>query len=566
MASQIAAGEVIERPASVVRELMDNSIDAGATSIIVAIEKGGKRLIRVRDNGVGMERDDLLLCVERHATSKIHDLSDLFSIRSLGFRGEALPSISSVSRMEIVSRPADHLIGHRLRIDGGRVRSVDEVGSPTGTAVEIKDLFFNTPARKKFLRTEKTEENHIVEAFSRVSLPFSQIDFRLENAGQIVLSLPASDNQLNRLSVLLGRDVASAMEEVSWERGGITVKAFLSPPDLSRGKGDHVLVYVNRRNVRDRLLTRAIMEGYAGRLMKGRYPQVAIFLEIEPSLVDFNVHPAKQEVRFREAMEVYQAVASSVERTLREKSRTIFHAGYIQGEESKSASLKPPFAAEQVLAYGLSEEEGSALEARPLPHKAETKNLFEHAPEVVGQLKDTYILYETEDGLLMMDQHACHERVLYEGLKGLYRSGSVESQSFLIPLRVELSLKESRLILERLDHLMRLGLEIEHFGGTTFLLRSAPPILSRVKWEEFLPELVQAFEEGDLGSEKVLDRVLTTMACHGAIRAGERLSQREMALLWSQLEASDSPPHCPHGRPVFRLISYRELEKMFGRM
>ena len=331
VATQIAAGEVIERPASVVRELLDNSIDAGSDTILIKIERGGKGLIRVRDNGVGMSRDDLLLSLERHATSKIKSASDLFSIETFGFRGEALPSMASVSRMEITSRPREQLVGYRVKIDGGKLKSIDETGSPAGTIVEVRDLFFNTPVRKKFLRAEKTETDHIVDVLSKIALPFLHIDFRLDDGEKTLLSLPISESDLNRLAILMGRNVAGSMEYLDQQLNELKIKAYLASPDLSRSRGDRIFVYVNYRSVRDRLITRAVIEGYGQRLMKGRYPQAAIFIEMPPALVDINVHPTKQEIRFRDGRHVYQSIVSAIESVLGEKLHPILDGGSDKG-------------------------------------------------------------------------------------------------------------------------------------------------------------------------------------------------------------------------------------------
>jgi len=324
VASQIAAGEVVERPASVVRELIDNSIDAGATRILIKIENGGRNLIRVADNGAGMDRDDLLLCAERHATSKINELSDLFSVRTLGFRGEAVPSIAAISRMVITSRTPDQLAGFRLKLQGGKIKEIEETGAPVGTTVEVKDLFFNTPARKKFLRSAPTETDHIVDTLSRIALPFTSLSFRLDDREKTLLSLPSVDSDVNRLSALFGHEVAGSMIPVEQELHDLRLSGYLSPPEWDRARGDHLFVYVNRRNVRERLLTHAVIEGYGSRLMKGRYPYAVIFIEIDPALVDVNVHPTKQEVRFHQNRLVHEAVKTVVEETLRQKAAALF--------------------------------------------------------------------------------------------------------------------------------------------------------------------------------------------------------------------------------------------------
>ena len=567
VASQIAAGEVIERPASVVRELLDNSIDAGSTSVVLKIANGGKRLIRVSDNGVGMSRDDLLLCLERHATSKIKSVSDLFSLSSLGFRGEALPSTASVSRMEITSRPTQQLIGHRVKVDGGKLTSVDETGCPAGTIVEVRDLFYNVPARRKFLRADRTEADHIIHALSRIALPFLHIHFRLEDRDKTILNLPLSENDLNRLSVLMGRDVARSLEELDQQAGELKIKAYLAPPDLNRSRGDRIFIYVNNRSIRDRLVTRAVMEGYGQRLMKGRYPQAVIFLEIDPSLVDINVHPTKQEIRFRNSRLVYQTIISAIEDTLGQRFHAIFETGLDHGYrgpgEVGEKYLGGVDMAERQGEYSLAADERLGVPAALFqePH------FVKGGPQVIGQLKDTYILCQTKEGLLMVDQHAAHERVVYETLKRAYESMRIERQAFLIPHKLEVSVDEGRIIQQRLDQLVRLGLELEHFGGRTFLLRSVPSSLIHAQWENFLYDLIPVLEEEDnLSSEKAMDKLLTVMACHGAIRAGKRMSHEEMNLLLNQLEEMDLPTNCPHGRPILKKFSYYEIEKMFKRV
>jgi len=567
VASQIAAGEVIERPASVVRELLDNSIDAGSTRAFVKIQNGGKRLIRVSDNGVGMGRDDLLLCLERHATSKIKSVSDLFSLSSLGFRGEALPSTASVSRMEITSRPTDQLIGHRVKVDGGKLRSVDEIGCPAGTIVEVRDLFYNVPARRKFLRADKTEADHIIDTLSRIALPFLHIHFRLEDRDKTILNLPLSGNDLNRLSVLMGRDVARTLVDLDKQVGELKIKAYLAPPDLNRSRGDRIFIYVNNRSIRDRLVTRAVMEGYGQRLMKGRYPQTVIFLEVDPSLVDLNVHPTKQEIRFRNSRLVYQTIISAIEDTLGKQFHAIFETGFDQGyRELRELAEKHSVGVEMADRkgrYSLAADEklGAAVGLFQEPY------FMKEGPRVIGQLKDTYILCQTRDGLLMVDQHAAHERIVYETLKGAYKNMRIERQSFLIPHRLEVSVNEARIIQQKLDQLVKLGLELEHFGGRTFLLRSVPSSLIHAQWENFFYDLIPALEEeDDLSSEKAMDKILTVMACHGAVRAGKRMTHEEMSLLLKQLEEMDLPTNCPHGRPILKQFSYYEIEKMFKRV
>jgi len=560
VASQIAAGEVVERPASVVRELIDNSIDASATRILIKIENGGKNLIRVSDNGAGMDRDDLLLCAERHATSKISELSDLFSVRTLGFRGEAVPSIAAVSRMVIASRTLDQVGGFRLRLEGGKIKGIEETGAPVGTTVEVNDLFFNTPARKKFLRSAGTETDHILDVLSRIALPFTTLSFRLDDRDKTLLSLPSVDSDVSRLSALFGHEVASSMIPIEREIHGLRVSGYLSPPEWDRARGDHLFVYVNRRSVRERLLTHAIIEGYGSRLMKGRYPYAVIFIAIDPSLVDVNVHPAKQEVRFHQDRLVHEAVKTVLDESLRQKAAALFHVPVPSMESIEEKGGRIAESTREYAAYPAEKmiSHGPALQV-PL--------MIKECPVVLGQLKETYILCETKEGLLLVDQHAAHERRVYEKLKRAYDSSSLECQPFLIPPRVEFSPSESRTILKRMEELSELGITLEHFGGETFMVRSVPNLLVDVHWVTFLRELIAVLEEqGAVKGDQVVDRLLALMACHGAIRAGQRLSYEEMVALVEQLEDAEVPTNCPHGRPVFKRLSFHEIEKMFRRV
>lgn len=550
----------MDRPASVVRELIDNSIDAAADRIFVRIEMGGKGLIKVNDNGVGMSRDDILLCVERYATSKIETASDLFSVKSFGFRGEALPSIASVSRTEIVSRPKDQLAGHRLKIAGGRLISIEETGAPAGTIIEVRNLFYNIPARRKFLRAVRTETDHIIDVFSRIALPFPSIAFKLEDAGKTIINLPASDQHIQRLYSLMGRKVAGDMIEVQGGNHDLGISAYLAPPDLSRTRGDRLFVYVNGRNIRDRLVTKAVLEGYGQRLMKGQYPQAAIFIKIDPSKVDVNIHPTKQEVRFHNSRDVFQSIVSIVGKALGQS----FHP-YI-GPKSQ-----PESRFFQKEALGISEPvwKYSQTEQSPVvPFKVEEReqSLIRETPQVIGQLGNTYILCQVRDGLLMVDQHAAHERIVYENLKKGANNSRVEAQTLLMPFRLELSTKEQRIVLKNRDQLDRLGIELDHFGGNTFLLRSVPAILKNVEWDAFLSELITALEDDKLDDDMVLDKALTVMACHGAIRAGHPMTSEEIRHLLSELEDMEIPTNCPHGRPIFKQFTYYEIEKMFRRV
>ena len=562
VASQIAAGEVIERPASVVRELLDNSIDAGADRISIAIEKGGKRRIRVTDNGRGMDRDDLLLCVERHATSKIESAEDLYCVKSLGFRGEALPSIASVSRMEITTRPDEKISGHKLRIEGGKFLSIDETGSPPGTLVDVRDLFFNVPARKKFLKTDRTETAHISENILRMALPFKEIAFRLDDMTRNIINLPATTQLMPRISYIMGRHVAGSMIEIEEKTPALSLEAYMAHWEWARSRGDRLLVYVNGRNVRDRLVNKAVMEGYGQRLMKGRYPQAVVMLSMDPDKVDVNVHPAKQEVRFLNGRGVYEAVAGIIGRALAPKARVFMPAREEEQDFSLTRDQFQQGILEPSVSYSrdfgpLSLEGTGSLEQGVLPHKD---------MRIIGQLRKSYILCEMQDGFLIVDQHAAHERIVYETLKkGLEESG-IESQSLLIPHELEFTLKERDVFFEKGDRLKGFGFDIEHFGGNTFLLRAVPSLLENVQWESFFSELLLRMGEDPFEGGPDFDPILSVMACHGAIRAGQGLMPEEMEHLMKQIQEMALPTNCPHGRPVFKFFRFFDIEKMFKRI
>ena len=614
VANQIAAGEVIERPASVVRELLDNSIDSGADRISIRIEEGGGKLIKVSDNGSGMGREDMMLSIERHATSKISSVSDIFTIKTLGFRGEALPSICSVSRMEIISRSSDQLYALKMKASGGVIESVDETGAPAGTSVEVRDLYYNTPARKKFLKTIKTETGQIVDTVSRIALPYIGISIKLldNSSGKTLLNLPSADNELNRLNALFGKDTTVSLLDAHFEQEGLKIRAYLSPPELSRTRGDRMYIYVNNRNIRDKLIIGAISRGYGQRLMKGRYPQVALFIDIDSTMIDINVHPAKQEIRFEDSGFIYKSIALTIAKALGDQLNPFINQGntnlhepeikepFLFNEKSEPAreyisvetvkeiqsEIREPVFREQTDLFGADkkaykiedtpdlifnspvEKEKNDASPAPLSH-TDKINVFSgnEPPRVIGQLKGTYLLFQERDGLLMIDQHAAHERIVYETLKAKYASSKVERQSFLLPVNLELSLKDARILEAKLDQLINLGFEIENFGGNSFLIRAVPAILVNSDWESFLRDLIPVLEEeDDLTNDKAMDKLLTVMACHGAIRAGYSMTHQEMSLLVEQLSKLEMATNCPHGRPVFKKFSYSEIEKMFKRI
>jgi DNA mismatch repair protein MutL len=417
----------------------------------------------------------------------------------------------------------------------------------------VRDLFFNLPARRKFLKGDKTETDHIVDLVARVGLPYNRVHFRLDVEERTVINLAPCSGPGSRFQAVFGADVGSSMAETSLDSSGCRIQAWLGSPDLARSRADRILLYVNQRHVRDRLLMHAVMEGYGQRLMKGRYPQVALFLDVDPSQVDVNVHPAKHEIRLQQGRIIHQAVIAAVQQGLGRNIHPV--------SDVIVAPFATPFHQEYPLQMALeSSADYSVQEGRAGAAGAEINF------RVLGQLRETYILFETPEGISIMDQHAAHERIVYETLCKSYGSSGPEVQPFLIPQSLEFSLKDAGMIMEKLDSMRALGFELEPFGGTTFLLRSVPSLLLNTDWEKFFAELIPVLgADGPMDKSIVSDRSLTIMACHGAIRAGHHLSQQEMTNLVKQLFCTTLPTNCPHGRPTLRKFSVEELEKLFRR-
>jgi DNA mismatch repair protein MutL len=464
--------------------------------------------------------------------------------------------------MRITTRGKEQLSGHRLKIEGGRFIAIEEIGAPAGTVVEVRDLFFNIPARRKFLRAAKTEMGHIIGAMSRTALPYGGISFKLDHEGKTLLNLPASDQLSSRLSILMGRKTAQSVIKAQHKNHALTITAHLAPAGMSRSRGDRLYVYVNGRNIRDRVMNKAVIEGYGQRLMKGQYPQAVIFIDIDATLVDVNVHPTKPEVRFRDASALFKTIASTIEKALARSTHAFMDQRPLKEDEPIFRREGRGFLSEPMWGYGQKEQGIGVLEGA----QEYVQPMVRSGPRVIGQLGNTYILCQKEEGLLMVDQHAAHERIVYEKLKKSLRGSQVESQILLAPHRLELSLKEKGIVLEKGLQLSRFGIELDHFGGTTFLLRSHPAILRNVQWDSFLSELIAELEHGEPDDDIILDRVLTVMACHGAIRAGHRMNHEEMVHLLSQLEQTDLPTNCPHGRPISKSFTFYEIEKMFKRV
>jgi DNA mismatch repair protein MutL len=566
LANKIAAGEVVERPASVVKELMENSIDAGATEIVIDVKAGGRTSIKVMDNGEGMERDDALLALERHSTSKIYREEDLFEINTMGFRGEALPSIASVSMMRLTTKTADALAGTYIYSEGGKIKEVSDAGCPAGTVVEVNGIFYNTPARRKFLKTVTTEFGHIVDVISQIALTNPGIHFRLNHNDREIINTPITKNLLNRVVELLGRDVYENLYEILLDEDSININGFISQPNFTRSTSKAIYTYINRRLIRDRVVNHAVMEAYRPFIMKNRYPIVILFVDMLPHFVDVNVHPTKREVRFKEQHKVYNLIIEALQTTL--KKSPWVKEGLARPYEIHSQDTDVETHRHRV--------EEALTEY--CPPKSDTdisihRELIEDEPFLfsslnpIGQVKETYLLCSCDEGLVIVDQHAGHERVIFEELKEGYRKSRVASQGLLIPQHIELSYKEARSLEVHLNRLSEVGLEVEPFGGDTFIVKSVPQILVDKDYRQLILDVIdEIISYGkSFKFEESVEKVLILMACHGAIKANQHLNQEEIKALLQQLDNVGSPTNCPHGRPILRKITYQEIDRMFKR-
>jgi DNA mismatch repair protein MutL len=579
VASQIAAGEVIERPASVVKELLENSIDAGAKFIAITVENAGKRLIEVADDGCGIPTQELALAVERHATSKLQNADDLFKIGTLGFRGEALASIGSVARLMITSRPAESEVGALLRVEGGVGATVQPTGSPAGTVVRVEDLFYNVPARLKFLKTDTTERRQIDTLVTRYALAYPFIRFQLKQDGKIALQTSGNGKRREVLAALYGVDVARQMLEVLAEEEGLSIQGFISPTSLTRSNRREIIFFVNGRPVQDATLVAALVKAYHTLLMVGRYPMGVLFLEAPPETVDVNVHPTKAEVRFRDPNRAFTSVQAAVRRALLAhtpiphlETQLRWAPASDWGQPAKATSLDWQMAQEQgsLAGQGNFPADGSVHATDQLAPGGQSSQAGlpgAHIPllRLVGQIASAYLVAEGPDGLYLIDQHAAHERVLFERFMA-QRSGEIPSQALLQPATIELPAASARLLEPQLPMLQRLGFEVEAFGSNTYLVRAIPSILSGSDPAAALRVLVEDFEEDETPlQDEVEARIIARVCKRAAVKAGHTLSPQEQKTLLADLEACQSPRTCPHGRPTMIHLSVDLLERQFGR-
>jgi len=579
LSNKIAAGEVVERPASVVKELIENSLDAKSNKIIIEIENGGRSMIRVSDNGIGMNHDDALLSIERYATSKIFTDQDLFSISTLGFRGEALPSIASVSKFSLVSRDDPSDAGTTIYVEGGRVKKVEQIGAPAGSMITVKQIFYNTPARRKFLKTVHTEMGHIVDTVAASALCRSDVHFALyHNSKRVKNWLPTSD-PVDRAADILGKDSIADLFPLDFKDGNIGIYGQIASPRMTRSTFKGVYTYVNGRMVRDRIIRHALMEGYAQRLMKGCFPVAVLFITVPFDQVDVNVHPTKNEVRFVRQKEVHDLVKIAVLETLRQADRPAWHPRKLP--ENDQIDEQPQIAEESNGYISTSKKAFYPDEHRTpnILHSASRNNRpstqtpiwgKKHFTDlrIIGQLHNTYILCESKESLFLIDQHAAHERIVFEQLKKRSNGVKPASQRLLLPETLEVGYLEAKMLDRLMPGFEKFGLEIEHFGGNTFVVKSVPDILSGRPVKSLIMEIVEKMAETGFaqGLEKTVDELLISLACHSVIRANQALTDGELKDLLEQLENCENPSHCPHGRPTWIKWTVRDLEKSFGRI
>lgn len=585
--NQIAAGEVIERPASAIKELVENAIDAKASKIDIVVREGGRTFISITDNGHGMSQSDLILAVERHATSKIPD-SDLFNIRTLGFRGEALPSIGAVSRLTLTSRTSNDDTAWRLLIEGGIKGEPAPTSFGLGTRVEVRDLFYATPARLKFLKSPSTELSHITDILNRLALAHPEIQFSLMDGDRQVFLY---DAHTDRFSAILGKEFSSNACPVLVEREGFTVKGHVSVPTFNRSNATGQYLFVNGRPVKDKILSAAVRVAYQDFLASNRHPVLVLFLEIDPAEVDINVHPAKAEVRFRDSGLVRSVLISALKNALQgaahQSSTTIAQDAIVAFQRPSSPpitpNLHPPsWSGKNHSGYTTATPRFSFPKQQAIQSLEETIATYEAIPPseplspslesyplglARAQIHSTYIVAEAEGSLVIVDQHAAHERLVYEKMKLEQAAHGVKRQALLLPEIVDLPEEALKAILQQTSKLEQLGLIIEAFGVSAVMVREVPALLAKADWKQLIQDLASEIQEMDtsLSLSEQLNEMLGTLACHNSVRAGRQLSIEEMNALLRQMEATPHSGQCNHGRPTYVKLHRHDIEKLFGR-
>jgi DNA mismatch repair protein MutL len=562
--NKIAAGEVIERPASVVRELIDNSIDAGATQIDIEVMHAGKKLIKVSDNGTGMDREDALLCLERHATSKIKTEDQLFDISTLGFRGEALPAIASISKVVLSTSSKNADIGIKVEIGPNRKKEISDAPPENGTVIEIRDIFYNTPARRKFLKTNPTELSHIIETITQKAFAYPEISFSLTHNSSEVFSAAAAAHLKERFQQLYGEEMASAFLKIDGKSKAIKVTGFISSADFTRATRSHQLIFVNKRPVKNPTINHAVYHAYRETLPRDRHPAYFLFLDINPEAVDVNVHPAKREVKFERPEDIHRFVGAAVYEALNPGREMDVSAdlndrrkGFHGGQGFQDRQNDNPMVSESPAGT----LDNSQTDFFSSGITADVSAFF--------HIGEAFVATVTGKGLLIIDQHAAHERIMYERF---LKKTSVETETLFLPLRIELPPREYNLIVKHKDFFQGLGFDIEEFGSNNVIIRSIPRELKKAEMKGLLMDLAYSILEeetsgikGELNKQGLLERVAASLACHKSVRGNEQLNNEELSKMMSDLDKTEAPDKCPHGRPTRITFQLDDLQKMFKR-
>jgi DNA mismatch repair protein MutL len=578
--SQIAAGEVIERPASVVKELLENAIDADASRITIKIEDGGKKSIKVVDNGIGMTKENAKRAFHRHSTSKITNLRDLESISSLGFRGEALASIAAISKVTLITKSKDEseVSGCEILIEGGKEKHVKEVAANEGTTLMVSDIFYNTPARRKYLKTQRAELAKITDLVTRFALIHYKISFKLIHNGSEIINAPSVKTPLDNITYIYGKEIAKELMEINYSDQDIEIKGFISKPAVTRKSSSHISFFVNNRYITSKLLTSALREGYKNLIMKKRFPIAVISLNINPRKIDVNVHPTKLEIKFEDEKQVFDALKNAVESTFKTGS-LIPDMGEVTLESPQMKAfdvheLDRMQDMEDIIPFVVSKNQVDILKFAPSSHKKRKVKLpkrkkIDKIPKMslIGQILNTYIVAQSDNSILIIDQHAAHERVVFEKLMKYQENENHIQQELLTPLTLDLTPEQKTFITDKKELLSLLGFNIEHFGGDTFQVRTMPAELRETDSKSTVYDIIdELIIMGRSNSKTELkEKALAVVACHSAIRGGEELSNSQMKDLIQSLYLTKNVTSCPHGRPSILSMSRSDLEKKFKR-
>ncbi len=599
LANQIAAGEVIERPASVVKELVENSLDAGATQLEIQVQGNGTRLIRIIDNGQGMDQDDVLLCLERHGTSKLKSLEDLGAIKTLGFRGEAVPSIASVSKFFITSRTESNPLGMRAEMRFGKLMRAHEMGCPQGTVVEVHDLFGNVPARRKFLKSAATEIFHMEEVAIGYGLVHPRLGLHFSVNGKEVLDLPVgSDTHEDRIRRLSAKGLHGPLISLDFneQKSGVKISGCLLPPESGYASTARLRLFVNGRVVRDRMLSHAVAEGMREFLLKGKRPAGVLFIDLSPEEVDVNVHPTKQEIRFHKSPQIHSQVVAAVQKGMAAYQDSLKETVFIHSKSTEPQEIHKnnhDYVERQGALFkrNVLAENAPSYKSVPIHHqKGDSEALFtevlseiqqdnsdvqaslmaEEMPfqsaRIIGQIMNAYILCEVENGLVAIDQHAVQERILFEKLKDDYQQTGVPSQALLFPKMVQFPPDIGSVLEENKEEIEKLGLEIEPFGGESYIIKAVPALMTHLEAEDVVLGILSRFTNKVISSSRNrMEHILATMACKAAIKAGQSLTGEEMEHLVARILQSTVFSHCPHGRPVMKHFSVQDMKSWFQR-